>query len=146
MTPDPEKERQRLAQLYADMPIGELEKIAAEAHSLTEVAQETLHMEIARRNQAGAKIEEQAAATPISHQPEQRDLVLVRRFRDLPEALLAKGVLDSAGIECFLADANMVRTDWFISNLLGGPSFLWTGKTRKQPSKFWTSPFPKHSK
>jgi hypothetical protein len=49
-----------------------------------------------------------------------RDLVTVRRFRDLHEALLAKGSLDSAGIESFLADDNMVHMDWLMSNLLGG--------------------------
>jgi len=49
-----------------------------------------------------------------------RELVAVRQFRDLPEALLAKGSLESTGIECFLVDDNMVRMDWFISNLLGG--------------------------
>jgi len=49
-----------------------------------------------------------------------RDLVTIRSFRDLHEALLAKGSLDSAGIESFLADDNMVHMDWLISNLLGG--------------------------
>ena len=51
---------------------------------------------------------------------EWEDLVILRQFRDLPEALLAKGSLASAGIESFLADDNMVRMDWFISNLVGG--------------------------
>ena len=51
---------------------------------------------------------------------EMRELVTVRQFRDLPEALLAKGSLESAGIECFLADENLVRLDWFISNFIGG--------------------------
>jgi hypothetical protein len=34
--------------------------------------------------------------------------------------MLAKGILDSAGIECFLVDENMIRMNWFISNPLGG--------------------------
>ena len=34
--------------------------------------------------------------------------------------MLAKGSLESAGIECFLADENLVRLDWFISNFIGG--------------------------
>ena len=46
--------------------------------------------------------------------------VTIRRFRDLPEALLAKGSLESSGIPCTLVDDNMVRLDWFISNLIGG--------------------------
>jgi hypothetical protein len=51
---------------------------------------------------------------------EMRELVTIRQFRDLPEALLAKGSLESSGIECFLADDNLVRLDWFISNFIGG--------------------------
>ena len=38
----------------------------------------------------------------------------------LPEALLAKSILDSAGIESFLGDQNIIRMDWFLSNALGG--------------------------
>ena len=49
-----------------------------------------------------------------------RELVTIRNFRDLHEALLAKGSLESSGIESFLADENMVHMDWLISNLLGG--------------------------
>jgi Putative prokaryotic signal transducing protein len=47
-------------------------------------------------------------------------LVTVREFRDLPEALLAKSVLDSEGIESYLFDENMIRLDWFLSYALGG--------------------------
>lgn len=46
--------------------------------------------------------------------------ILIRRFRDLPDALLAKSVLDSADLNCFLFDENLVRLDWLWSNLLGG--------------------------
>jgi hypothetical protein len=49
-----------------------------------------------------------------------RELVTIRKFRDLPEALLAQGRLESSGIESFLFDENMVRMDWLISIMLGG--------------------------
>ena len=49
-----------------------------------------------------------------------REMVTVRQFRDLPKALLAKGSLQSAGVECVLVDDNIVRTDWFWSNAVGG--------------------------
>ena len=39
------------------------------------------------------------------------DLVTIRHFGSLAEALMAKGCLDSAGIECFLADSNMAWMD-----------------------------------
>jgi hypothetical protein len=57
---------------------------------------------------------------PESDEVEFQKLITIRKFRDLPEALLAKGSLDSAGIESFLGDDNIVRMDWFISNLIGG--------------------------
>ncbi len=36
-------------------------------------------------------------------------LVTVQTFRTLPEAMLAKAMLESAGIDCFLADDNAAR-------------------------------------
>jgi hypothetical protein len=38
----------------------------------------------------------------------------------MPDAFLFSSILDSAGIECYLADENTIRMDWFWSNLLGG--------------------------
>ncbi len=115
-SPDNMRERQRLAELYAGMSEGELQEIAADACSLTEEAQDALDDELERR---GLDIHGEESAVPPT-EVEQRELVTVRQFRDLPEALLAKGILDSAGIQCYLADDNMVRMDWFISNFLGG--------------------------
>ena len=48
------------------------------------------------------------------------ELITLARFRDLHEALLAQGKLLSAGIECVLADDNMVRMDWLYANAIGG--------------------------
>jgi hypothetical protein len=56
----------------------------------------------------------------VLRETEFRDLLTIRQYRDLPEALLAKSVLESAGIECFLGDDNLIRMDWLWSNLLGG--------------------------
>jgi hypothetical protein len=42
-------------------------------------------------------------------------LITIRQFGDMSEALLAKGCLESAGIPCFLADANITRMEWPIS-------------------------------
>jgi XTP/dITP diphosphohydrolase len=49
-------------------------------------------------------------------------LVTVWRFRDVSEALLAKGKLEAAGIEASLADENLVRMYWLYSNAVGGVS------------------------
>jgi len=50
---------------------------------------------------------------------ENQRFIVLRRFRDMPDAFLFGSVLDSAGIECYLADENTIRMDWFWSNFLG---------------------------
>lgn len=140
---DPEQERRRLAEFYVSQMDGELEKVARQAYELTEQAREALRTELTKR---GLSVElAQSAPTPppppratgdpppveppAELQPgdddedgelELRNRVVIRQFRDLPEALLAKGSLDSAGIESALVDDNVVRLDWFWSNLMGG--------------------------
>jgi hypothetical protein len=140
---DPEQERLRLAHFYSGQMDGELEKVAGQAYELTERAREALRAELTKR---GLSIElvEHAPAPPApspamgdpAPEPlpdeslpdeslavgelELRNRVVIRHFRDLPEALLAKGSLDSSGIECALVDDNVVRLDWFWSNLMGG--------------------------
>ena len=125
-------ERNRLAQFYAALTDGELQQLAREGTSLTEEAKAALAAEIARRGMPVEPLESEASieaadpapdaedsATP-RRRAEMRDLLTIRQFRDLPEALLAKSALESAGIECFLGDDNLIRMDWLWSNLLGG--------------------------
>jgi hypothetical protein len=113
---DDQDERRRLATTYGGMTDGELQHLARTPESLTEAAWETLEDEFDRRQLKHPNEE--------AHRPHEelgtRTLVTIRQFRDLPEALLAKGSLESFGIECFLRDDNMVRLDWFISNFIGG--------------------------
>lgn len=116
MSDHEQDERERLAKMYAAMADGELLKLAEERHELTEEASGLLLAEMGRR-----RLEPEPAPPPEHHEVvEDRPLVQVARFRDLPEALLAKGRLESAGIEAFLYNDNMVRLDWFWSNLIGG--------------------------
>lgn len=135
---DPERERTRLVEFYSQQMDGELEKVAAQAYDLTDIARESLKAEMARRGLTAALAEhapvsptrpslpgdpppEPSRSEPLAEgELEPHDMVTIRKFRDLPEALFAKGSLESAGIECSLLDDNMVRLDWFISNLLGG--------------------------
>ena len=120
---DWQKERARLAALYAAMTEGELQEIAEDAKSLTEVARAALRAEMLRRGMNAppeavsvAGLEEREQHTPKP--------VIVGRYRDLPVATVAKSVLESAGIEGFLADDNVIRLDWAISNALGGIKLL----------------------
>jgi len=115
----PKRERNRLAQLYAALSDGELLQLASETESLTDEARAALALEMSRRN-IPAETAGEAEDSPPGGSAKLRDLLTIRQFRDLPEALLAKSVLDSAGIECFLGDDNLIRMDWLWSNLLGG--------------------------
>lgn len=109
-------EADRLAKLYAAMSDGELDKVAAEGDELTVEAREALRAEIGKR---GLPIEIPELLPEVDIRPELQKWIVLRRFRDLPEAILAKGSLESSGIECVLTDDNMVRLDWFISNGIG---------------------------
>jgi hypothetical protein len=94
----------------------ELKDLADEAWSLTEAGRELLRAELARR---GLEFELDTTA-PAALEVRPRNLVALRQFRDLPGALLAKGFLESAGVESFLIDETTIRMDWLWSNLLGG--------------------------
>lgn len=133
------QELDRLAKVYAHMTDGELHKVAADFPCLSDPAQKAITAELTRRRidipgnkianapdeiaspQAVKSIPEIETPSPSDmSEVEFQKLVTLRKFRDLPEALLAKGSLESSGIECYLGDDNMVRLDWFISNLIGG--------------------------
>jgi hypothetical protein len=106
-------ERQRLARAYAAMPDVQLEDLASVAFSLTSIALDALKDEISRRGLNVVVVENASDDGPLPR------LVTIRRFRDLPDALLAKSVLESAQIECFLADEVVIRMDWLWSYALG---------------------------
>jgi hypothetical protein len=71
-------------------------------------------------------------------------MVTIRKFRDLPEALLARGSLDSAGIACTLVDENVVRLDWFWSNLMGGVKLQVGAEDVPAAEEILTQPIPEH--
>jgi hypothetical protein len=103
-----------IAEGYKNMPEGELLKVARSYDSLTEIAQAAIRGEFARRNLEPPIIEDEEDA------PERRKLVTLRRYRDLSEAIVARTLLESAGIYVFLRDENLVRLDWQVSNFIGG--------------------------
>ena len=111
---DSEQEQHRLNALYASMSDGELSGLATDPASLTDVARTALAAEIKRR---GSAFDDSPLKSDV---PEFQRLVTIRQFTGLPEALLAKGSIESSGIDCFLADDNYIRMDWFISNFIGG--------------------------
>jgi hypothetical protein len=139
---DLDEERRRLAEFYSQQMDGELENVAKQGYALTDLAREALRAELSKRG-LGVELTEarpvpppppaafpqpgdpppespRAEASASSNESERRRMVTIRQIRDLPEALLAKGSLESAGIEALLTDDNTVRIDWFWSNLVGG--------------------------
>lgn len=144
-TIDPEQERRRLAEFYSQQLDGDLEKVASQAYELTDVAREALKAEFARRGLTPKFVEQtpvipkkepagprpgdpppvtrmvgEASEGELDGELDFRRMVTIRRFRDLPEALIARGSLASAGIDSVLVNDNLVRLDWFWSNLMGG--------------------------
>jgi hypothetical protein len=135
--PTPEQERQRITGVYSGMSDEELRQIAESGDELSSVAIESLQAEFARR---GLKTE---IAPPRGEDVlEYNETVTLRQFRDLPEALLAKGSLESAGIQAFLVDDNMIRMDWFISNLLGGIKLKVHSEDAEAANEILNQPIP----
>ena len=91
----------------------ELMELAQSYDRLLENAQAALRAEFARRGLEPPEVEEKGVL-------EFRSVVTLRRYRDLAEAMVARAVLESAGIEAWIADENLVRMDWFYSNMVGG--------------------------
>jgi len=91
----------------------ELLDLAQQYDSLTESAQSALRAEFAKRG----------LAPPIISEPAEfdaRNLVTLRRYRDLPEAMVARSLLMADGIEAWIQDENLIRIDWGYSNAIGG--------------------------
>jgi hypothetical protein len=120
---DPEHEQERLAARYAAMSELELLKVGQNPGALTDWAFETLREEMAKRglDWAGKDL---PVPSQMVRPDTKEDLgntpVVIRQYRDIPEAMTDRMILEAAGIDCFLYDENMVRLDWLWSNLLGG--------------------------
>ena len=106
--------KEALVKKYAGMGDIELQELARSYDSLAVYAQEALRAEFARRNLEPEWIGDDGLS------PASRDFVTVRRYRDLTEAMVARSVLESAGIPAYLRDENLVRMDWLRSNFIGG--------------------------
>jgi len=140
---DPERERQRLVQRYSAMSDLELQKAGRNPAALTEIAFAALQQEMDQRGlewpgkgiswaslhpaipivssvpaeeKSGAELSQ--ALTSDSEHPDGGPMV-VRRYRDMPEAFVARAALESAGIGCYLFDEVVIGMDWFWSNALG---------------------------
>jgi len=116
MAIDPVQERQRLMEVYSHKTDGQLQELAEDTASLTGLASQVLNDEMARRELSPL----QPDPDGLQDETALRPMVTIRSFPDVMQAWLAKSSLESAGIECYLVDDNMVRLDWGISIVLGG--------------------------
>ena len=131
-------DRNGFAARYREMTDVELLKLAAQSGELSDPAWEALEDELERRNLELPEPE----AMPSTEIPAKRNLLILERFRDLPEAMLAKGKLASEGVESYLADDNTVRMDWFWSNLLGGVKLLVRPEDVEAATRILGEPIP----
>jgi hypothetical protein len=125
-----------LATSYAQMGEAELMELAQAYDSLTDPAQGALRAEFARRNLEPPMLED------VGYEVERRNLVTLRRYRDLSEAIVARSLLESAGIYVFLRDENLVRLDWQVSNFIGGIRLQVEGKDEAAALDLLTQPIP----
>jgi Putative prokaryotic signal transducing protein len=130
-----------LAQTYGSASNNQLIELALAYDSLTEQAKTALRSEFERR---GLEPPEIPDAQPAFDEPafEFQRLVTVRQYRDLAEAQVVKGVLDSAGIHSYLRDENAVRMEWVWSNLLGGVRLQVDEKDRAVAEAVLAQPIP----
>ena len=119
---DPEQERQRLMARYAAMSDLELKKVGGDPASLTEWAKTALQLEMQQRGMEWRP--DLRAAKPIGENDILNRPVILRRYRDLPRALVEKSVLEDAGIASYFQDDNVIRMDWLWSNGMGGIKLL----------------------
>jgi hypothetical protein len=127
------------------MPVSRLWLTALEPAALTETAREVVRAELRNRGirlpKSWEELQNPKVPEPDTRPSEPPPFVL-RRFRDLPEAMLAKGTLESAGIECDLADDNMIRMDWMLSNAIGGIKLLVRKEDAAEAARLLDQPIP----
>jgi RNA 3'-terminal phosphate cyclase len=115
-------EKRRLEHVYSGMADGELQALAEDAASLTPLAIQVLTAEIDRRGLDipvdTSHTKSADGSTPEENRVQARDLVTIRTFLNPSEAEIAKGMLESAGMECFLMDENTAHN--YFANTVGG--------------------------
>ena len=106
--------QQELEQHLATMTDTEMLHLGAQYASLTDDAQALVRSEFKRRSLETPTAEGDAPSDTLE------GVKTIRQYRDQAEAILARSVLESAGIGCYLRDENTIRIDWLWSNLMGG--------------------------
>jgi hypothetical protein len=114
-------------------------ELARSYDSLTESAQTVLRGEFAKRLLDPPTIDE--LEIPAASGP---NFITVRRYRDLSEAIVARSLLESAGIGAYLRDENLVRLEWQISNFIGGIRLQVERADEAAAAEILSQPIPDH--
>jgi hypothetical protein len=136
------EERARLVTLYAGMSDLELQKVGTNPEALTDWAFEALREEMKKRGLEWAGHDMPLPSEILRSERDQKPIddsgnrpVILRRYRDMPEAFIERSVLEDAGIECVLQDDNTVRMDWLWSNAMGGIKLVVREKDAEEAEK-----------
>lgn len=124
------------AQRYGEMSESELMRLAHAFQTLAPPAQDALKEEFRKRSLEPPLVDEEADS------PSWEAPVTVRRYRDLSEALVARAVLEGAGIRCFLRDENTIRLDWSLSNFMGGLRLQVSSQDAEEAERILAEPHP----
>jgi hypothetical protein len=133
------RREQNFAEKYKVMSEIELMELARNYDNLTEVAQTALRAEFADRGLQPPLLDEEE--DPVGYEDEP-GLVTIGQYRDMAEAFVERAVLEQAGIECFLRDENTVRTDWLLSNAIGGMRLQVAAKDQAAAEELLSQPIP----
>jgi hypothetical protein len=126
-----------LSERYSHLSEPELMDIARTYDELTEPAQAILREEFRQRGLEPPLIEE-----TVESIVEARSLVTIRSYRDLPEAFVARAILQEAGIPCFLRDEYTVGMQWSLSNALGGTRLQVSEEDAEAANEILSQPIP----
>ena len=127
-----------LASSYAAMSDEEMLLLGSQYSSLTDEAQALVRSEFARR-QLEIPDAEQDPGTYVT-----QGVRTIRRYRDQAEALMARSVLESAGIACYLRDENTIRIEWLWSNYMGGIRLQVAESDVEAAEAILSQPIPAH--
>jgi hypothetical protein len=109
---DPDRERQRLKQLYGGMSDGELERLGRDPRELTEWAREALRAEMLQRGLAWRE-------SPVGSREELPSdgnvLLVLRSYRDPAKAAKDRAALEQAGIDAYFFGGGEQGTEGLVT-------------------------------
>jgi hypothetical protein len=131
----PSPDLQVLEEQYRSMSEEQLMQLAHRYDEFTDDVQALVRSEFERRSLEPPLMEDSFITTSPP-------LVTVGQYRDATEAFVARAMLESEGICCFLQDENMVRMDWLWSNLIGGLRLKVAAEDEARALEMLSSPMP----